>query len=67
MTTKIAAADAQAMDRLFAQELTKTGSKTAADEKLQAFDDHQEYVATLESVMSDDKSDSWSPNDPTLD
>lgn len=67
MTTKIAAADASAMDRLFAQELTASGTKVAAGEKLQAFDDHKEYVDVLESVLSDDKKDGWEPNDPKLD
>ena len=67
MTTKIAAADAEAMDKLYAQELGKTGAKIAADEKLQAFDDHKEYVDVLETVLSDDKKDAWEPNDPKLD
>ena len=65
--TKIAAADASAMNKLFAQELTRTGSKIAAGEDIQAFDDHKEYVGTLESVLGDDKKDGWDPNDVKLD
>lgn len=67
MTTKIAAPDAQAMNKLYAQELAKTGAKVAAGEDIQAFDDHQEYVSTLETVLSEDKKDGWEPNDPKLD
>jgi hypothetical protein len=67
MTTKIAALDAQAMNQLYASELAKDGVKTAAGENLQAFDDHKSYVATLESILSNDKKDGWKPNDPTLD
>ena len=67
MTTKIAAVDAEAMNNLFAEELTKTGSKVSAGEKLQCFDDHKDYVSTLESVLSDDKNDAWEPNDMILD
>ena len=67
MTTKIAASDAQAMNQLFAQELNKAGVKTAAEDKIQAFDDHKEYVGVLETVLSDDKKDAWDPNDPKLD
>jgi hypothetical protein len=33
----------------------------------QAFKDHEEYLETLEEIMSDEKSNSWDPNDPTLD
>lgn len=67
MTTKIAAPDAQAMDKLFAQELAKNGVKTAAGDNIQAFDDHAEYVSTLETVLSDDKSDDSKFFDPKLD
>jgi hypothetical protein len=67
MTTKIAANDNEAMNNLFAEELSKTGSKVAAGEKLQCFDDHKDYVDTLETVLSDDKNDAWKPNDPILD
>lgn len=67
MPTKIAAQDASAMNRLFAQELTAAGVKTAAEDNLQAFDDHKEYVGVLESILSDDKKDGWEPNNPKLD
>lgn len=66
MTTKIAAPDANAMNRLYAQELTASGVKTAAGD-LQAFDDHEKYVDVLESILSDDKKEAWGPNDPELD
>lgn len=65
MTTKIAAADANAMNSLYASEVKKAGVKTAADE--QAFTDHKDYVSTLEAILSDDKKESWDPNDPKLD
>lgn len=67
MTTKIAAPDATAMNTLFSQELAKAGVKTAADEKIDAFADHSEYVGTLEKVLGDDNSEGWNPNDPKLD
>ena len=67
MTTKIAAPDANAMNRLIAQDLAASGVKIAAGEKIQGFVDHAEYVATLESVLSDDKTAAWEPNDPKLD
>jgi hypothetical protein len=65
--TKIAAADAAAMNRLLGQELSASGVKIAADEKIEAFKDHAEYVSVLETVLSDDKKDGWEPNDPKLD
>ena len=67
MTTKIAAADANAMDRLFSAELTKLGAKVAADKNDSSFKDHSEYISVLEAILSDDKKESWKPNDPKLD
>jgi hypothetical protein len=63
---KIAATDNTAMNKLFALEATKAGSKVAAGD-VQAFEDHKDYVSTLESILSDDKKTSWSPNDLLLD
>ena len=67
MTTKIAAADANAMDRLFNAELVKSGVKTAADKNDSSFKDHADYISTLEAILSDDKKEAWKPNDPMLD
>lgn len=66
MSRKIAAADATAMNTLLASELSKSGVKVASEE-IQAFDDHAEYVSTLESALTEDKKESWNPNDPKLD
>ena len=65
---KIASADNAAMNKLFQSELTRTGaSKRAAGEPVQAFKDHAEYEATVQSVLSEDKKESWPPNDMILD
>lgn len=75
-TKKIAAADAKAMNSLFASEVarmakaagevdTKTEGPTPSD--AQAFKDHSEMIKVLESVMSDDKKTDFSPNDEILD
>ena len=71
--TQIAAADRTAMDSLF-QGAVQAGLKQAGvvDKELpmntgQAFADHESYVKTLTSVLSDDKSQSFEPNDPILD
>ena len=69
----IAPADRQAMNSLF-QTVVATGAKQAGvvDKDLpmnteEAFKDHESYVKTLESVLADDKSTSFEPNDPILD
>jgi hypothetical protein len=74
MANKIAKVDAEAMNSLYASELTRMGAtKTAADDEKgaphdpQAFEDHSEYLETLKSVMSEDKKTDFSPNDPVLD
>lgn len=33
----------------------------------EAFSDHKDYLETLESILSDDKKETWNPNDPNLD
>ena len=63
---KIAAIDNNAMNKLYAQEAHTAGVKLAGGE-VQAFEDHAKYVETLESVLKDDKKDSWAPNDMLLD
>ena len=63
---KIASTDNQAMNKLFAIEATKAGVKTAAGDT-QGFDDHKDYLSTLESILSDDKKTAWEPNDLLLD
>lgn len=63
---KIASTDNIAMNKLFALEASKGGNKVAAAD-VQAFEDHKEYVATLEAVLKDDKKTTWEPNDLLLD
>lgn len=59
--------DQKAINTLFASELTRMGTKTAADAPPQAFEDHKDFEATLENVMAEDKKNSWEPNDMLLD
>jgi len=74
----IAKEDRQVMDSLFASEAgklaTAAGLKSAAsksdiaddngkEQGPQAFKDHEEYVEVVTSVMNDDKSESFDPND----
>lgn len=70
-TKKIAKADAAVMNKLYATEVAKIAAdqkvKIASPEDPQAFKDHQEYNATIESVMRDDKGTSFDPNDPIKD
>ena len=73
MANKLAKVDAEAMNSLYASELTKAGIKTAANDEKgaplgpQAFEDHAEYLATLKTVMSEDKRADFNENDPVLD
>ena len=60
---KIAASDNSAMNRLYASELTKAGIKLAAEKgdiPPVAFDDHKQYLETLEDALKKDKKDSFS-------
>jgi hypothetical protein len=75
MANKIAKVDADAMNSLYAAEVTgKTAAGNAdvtdrngAPEDPQAFQDHEEYIATLKSVMAEDTKTDFEPNDVTLD
>jgi len=74
MAKKIAQVDAQAMNSLYASELTKAGVKFAAADDNKgiinapaAFEDHAEYLATLKSVMSEDSKSDFNENDPIQD
>jgi hypothetical protein len=73
MAKKIAKVDAEAMNSLYASEVSRMGVKTAASDDNgaphdpQAFEDHADYLATLESVMKEDKKDDFQPNDQVLD
>jgi hypothetical protein len=82
MGKQIAKDDRQAMDGLFASEYGKlaasAGLKSAAsksdiaddngkEQGPQAFKDHEEYVDVVTSVLNDDKSESFDPNDKTQD
>jgi hypothetical protein len=73
--TQIAAADAQAMNTLYASAV-QSGAKTAGivDKESpmvtdQAFKDHEDYISTVEAVLSGDKSDTLTDEerDITLD
>ena len=75
MAKKIARADNDAMNVLYATELAKAGVKVAAaddngqDKGIQAFEDHGDYVKTLESALKNDKNieGSGDPNDAIKD
>ena len=82
MGQQIAKDDRQVMDSLFAGEYGKlasdAGLKTAAssteiaddngkEQGPQAFRDHKEYVEVVTSVLNDDKTEAFSPNDPIED
>jgi hypothetical protein len=73
MAKKIAKVDAEAMNSLYASELTKAGIKVAADDEKgaphdpQAFKDHAEYLETMKSVMAEDSKTDFQPNDPIQD
>lgn len=75
MAKKIAKIDADAMDSLYAGEISRIGGKTAADvkdqngapEAPQAFKDHEEYLDTVTAVLKEDASQDFDPNDTKLD
>jgi len=78
MAKKIAAQDSAAMNSLFAGELSRLGLKVAqkGDAKEspvglshdpQAFEDHDEYMKTLESVLKEDEKTAGDPNDVVVD
>ena len=76
MSKKIAKIDNENMNSLYGSEFARLAGKapkTAADDDKgapkdpQAFKDHEEYLATLKSALSDDKSQSFDPNDEKLD
>lgn len=69
---KIAKIDNEALNKLYTRELAKVGLKVAANDDKQApdaFKDHEEFIKTVESVLSDDKNvkGSDNPNDPDFD
>lgn len=71
MAKKIATADAAVMNSLYAAEVAKIAAdqkvKIATPEDPQAFKDHADYNATMDSVLRSDGSEEWNPNDPILD
>ena len=72
MSTKIAASDNKAMNALLGLELKAAGLKVAAAGEEgsgdpQAFEDHEEYLKTLDEVLKEGDKESWSPNDEILD
>jgi hypothetical protein len=75
---KIAKVDNDIMNGLYATEFGKLAGQhktSAADWKddkgapkgEDAYKDHAEYISVLTSVMADDKSEDFSPNDPLKD
>jgi hypothetical protein len=70
---QIANPDRTAMNRLFAKELKRAGVHIAAANDngsvtpQRAFDDHETYLKTLESIMKEDKTSVFDPNDPLKD
>jgi hypothetical protein len=75
MGKKIAKVDNEAMNTLYGGEFSRLAGKKTADwqddkgapKDPQAFKDHEEYVATLKSVLSEDGSQDHDPNDTKLD
>jgi hypothetical protein len=73
MSKKIAKVDAEAMNSLYGSELTKVGVKLATDKEgpkdPQAFEDHADYIKTVESVLkeSENVGGSKDPNDKIAD
>ncbi len=78
MSKKIATADANAMNSLYGGELSRLGLKVAQkgggkeeaagiSHDPQAFEDHSEYLKTLESVLKEDAKTSGDPNDVLTD
>lgn len=71
MSKKIAAVDKTAMDSLYTEDFKRVAAgvkdSNGAPEDPQAFEDHEEYIATLEGVLSEDKRNDWEPNDAQLD
>jgi hypothetical protein len=82
MAKQIAQEDRNVMNGLFAGEFGKlaaaAGLKAAAsksdladdngkEQGPQAFKDHEEYIDVVTSVLNDDKSQSFDPNDQTQD
>jgi hypothetical protein len=66
--SKLAKVDAAAMNHLLQHEASRLNVKVAAaGEDPQAFEDHEEYLATVDAVLKEDKSQSWDPNNPILD
>ena len=75
MAKKIARIDAESMNGLYVAELGKLGAKVAAKDDtgqpkdIQAFKDHEDYLATLEAAFKEDKKaeGSGNPNDVLVD
>ena len=68
MSTKIAELDNTALNELLRHDLTRMGSKTASEDKtLQCVKDHEELISLLDSVLKEDKTESFDPNDEILD
>jgi hypothetical protein len=70
--SKIASADASAMNTLYKAELSRVAKVAGAaygdnNEDPDAFKDHAEYEKVLEEVLSTDTKNSFDPNDPILD
>lgn len=69
MSRKIAAVDKQAMDALYVEDFKRVAAaqdvrdQNGAPEDPVAFEDHEEYLATLENVLSEDKKNAFDPND----
>lgn len=66
---KIEEPDYSVMNRLYAKAAGKTAAEANAEGLVSepAFKDHEEYLSTLDGILSDSKKTSWDPNDPILD
>jgi hypothetical protein len=61
---KIQEPDASVLNRLAAKSAGKTATEGHSEV---AFKDHEEFLATLDDILSEDNKTSWDPNEPTLD
>jgi hypothetical protein len=60
---KIQEPDQTILNKLFA----KASGKIAAGKDDVAFKDHEDFLKTLDEVLSSDDKEAWNPNDPILD
>lgn len=63
---KIQEPDFSMLNKLYASATGKTAAKTEGHSEV-AFNDHKEFLDTLDEILSEDNKQSWDPNDMILD